>query len=144
MSLLVTLILPLALWLVFCVALRADTYSMDQGNHRGSFWPLMIMYSVFFYALAFVAFVGAGVEFYAEMFWNPSVLFVAACEGMLFNLVLVFWYESYMHFTATHPEHSNYARWKYAATLSLGLSAVLTFTMGLAMTAVSFAVNKVL
>ncbi len=136
MALLVSAALPIALWLAFCAFLRSDYYAMDQGYHKGSFFPLLILYSVFGYVVFLASLVISMVEFYNNMFWAPSVLMVAAVDALLFVVFLLTSYESYLHYQADHPEQSNYSGFKYAMTIALGLSAVVTFIMGLVMTAV--------
>jgi hypothetical protein len=137
--------LPLILWIFFRLALRAGPYEMDHGNGTkpGTFFPLLILYSVFFYVVAGLGFYGASWTFrYTGNLWVCGVFLIAALCSLLFNGLLVFFYEGYM--TVKYPGKefseargvyekigpSNYTLNKYALILSLGFSSVALLITG--------------
>lgn len=115
-----------AFWIVFFVAyfaLSFPTYEMDHGNGqcKGTFYPLLILYSAFFYVLAALGVIGFA------WFHVPAFL-VSAGEALFVNIWLLLCYEAYMH--SRYPEgKSNYTRGKYALTLAMGCSSVLTMVI---------------
>ena len=136
MSLICALAFPFALWIVLGLSMRHSAYSMDQGGHKGSFFPLLILYQVFFYILAIIA--GCNVVFcYGRGFvWSGMVTATAAAEALIFNIVLLAFYESFLHYREGF-ETSNYWRWKYALVSAFGVSALITFFAGMGMTALA-------
>lgn len=132
--------------------LKASAYEMDSGNGtaRGSFFPLLILYQVLFYVVAGLGIFGA---IYARSSgdWQPSTMLLAsAVYAILFNILILFFYEGYLHakylgvwgvdesgklIAKLGP--SNYTRTKYALILALGASSILTLIGGAIWTAIT-------
>jgi hypothetical protein len=121
---------PFIIWVLVFLSLGPGSYSMDQNGKEGTFYPLLILYSVFFYVVAGLGLFGS-IWAYGALgnLWPSSVLLVAAAEAMLFNGALLFFYEGYLH------EKTSYTRARYAAVLALGISAVLMLLVGAVMVA---------
>jgi hypothetical protein len=133
------LALPALLWMILRISMSAGPYNMDQGQHRGSFFPLLILYSVFAYIILIASACGAFFSYCADQNW-PAFLFLSAgIEALLFAGFLVFFYEGYMHATASGT--SNYTLNKYAVVLSLGVSAVVTFVLAVGLMVAGVAVK---
>ena len=122
------LVSPAVLWAIFRFTLPTGPYAMDQGRHRGSFFPLLILYNVFGYALLLLSMSMALIAYNHELAWAGLLFLVAGVEALVFNGWLLFTYERYMHATAVGV--SNYTLNRYALTLSLGFSAVITCVVG--------------
>ena len=110
---------------------------MDQGNLRGSFFPLLACYQVLAYAVFFGSLLGAFFCYCEGQNMPWSLFLVAAIEAILFAGFLLFSYEMYLQATASGA--SNYTLNKYAVTVSLGVSAILTFVLAVGLTAVGVA-----
>jgi hypothetical protein len=123
----ILLALPLLIWCLLRVSLPAGPYAMDQGGHRGSFFPLMAFYSAWAYVIFFASLLGAFFSYCESANASLSLFLVAAIEALLFAGLILFFYERFLHATASGT--SNYTLNKYAVTLSLGLSAILTFIL---------------
>jgi len=129
---------PLVLWIIFrFFVLDSATYEMDHGNGtaKGTFYPLLIMFSAFFYFVAVLALISAAYS-------KSSLFLVSAVEALLFNILVLVFYEGYLHVrylgTRSNQEGrlyeekgpSNYTRSKYALILSLAYSSILTLIAG--------------
>jgi hypothetical protein len=142
--------LPFVLWIALRLALPAGPYEMDhgQGTKPGTFFPLLILYSVFGYFVGVLGLYGASWTFrYTGNLWVCGVFLVAALCSLLFNWLLVFFYEGYM--TVKYPGKefseargvyekigpSNYTLNKYALILSLGFSSVALLIAGVVLLA---------
>jgi len=130
--------LPILLWLLLRFTLPAGPYEMDNGfgSAKGTFFPLLILYQAFFYILAGLALYGARWNWeYNQNLWPSLFLFAAAIYALMFNGLLVFYYERYL--AHRYPGQSrlavcNYTIDKYALILSLGISSVMLFVAGAA------------
>jgi hypothetical protein len=130
--------LPAALWLLFRFILPAGPFEMDngQGTAKGTFFPLLILYQFFFYIVAGLGLYGAYWNWqYDANLWPSLFLFAAALYALMFNGLLVFYYERYL--AHRYPGQSrlavcNYTIDKYALILSLGISSVMLFVAGAA------------
>jgi hypothetical protein len=134
------LALPALIWIALRLLLPSGPYSVDQGQHKGSFFPLLIMYSVWSYIVAMVSIFGAVFCHDNGMLWSAGVFVAAAVEALLFSGLLVFFYEGYMHSMAAGK--SNYTVSKYALILSLGISSILTFLAAVAGTVAAMRVAR--
>jgi phosphoglycerol transferase MdoB-like AlkP superfamily enzyme len=109
------------------------------GGNRGTFFPLLILYSVFFYATAALSICGMLFSWVAGLRATADLFLAAALFALLFNVVTVFFYEGYMQSRTdmmTRRGVSNYTLNKYAITLSLGISAVMLLAVGMVWIAV--------
>ena len=134
------LLLPIFICSLLTVTMPAGPYEMDHGhgNHPGTFYPLMQLYHQFFYILAGLSTFGA-MEAWKHNANTAAVVFIiAAMYGLLFNGFLLLSYEKYMHqrypMVAGMQGSSNYGLLRYAAVLSLSMSTVLAFIVGIALT----------
>ena len=143
--------LPVALWIALRLALPAGPYEMDHGNGsaKGTFFPLLILYSAFGYFVGVLGLYGASWTFrYTGNLWVCGVFLVAALCSLLFNWLLVFFYESYLHgrylgvvivketgVLVQNFGPSNYTINKYALILSLGFSSVALLIAGVVLLA---------
>ena len=130
-------------------SLSSSAYEMDNGNgtHKGAFIPFLILYQVLFYIVAGLGIFGAIYARSAGVLNAPVFFLASAICAILFNILLILFYESYLHvrypgsgktddglvYQKTGP--SNYTRGKYALILSLGASAILTLICGAIQTA---------
>lgn len=121
--------LPFFIWVVLRFAMPAGPYNMDPCG-KGTFFPHLILYSVFGYAQVVLGIFGAtwGLGHGAD--WPAVVLLFAALYAFLFAGLLAFSYEGYMHGMATPPGKSNYTLTRYAMVLSLGFSSVILLVVG--------------
>ena len=125
MPLIFAVALPFAIWIVNRLALPAGSYEMDAGGKEGRFYPLLILYSAFFYIVAGLSIYGAVFAWDFRLGWPPILFLLAAAYAILFCGVTVLFYESYLTSKANAPGKSNYTRTKFAIVRSLGWSAVL-------------------
>lgn len=152
MPIVIALVLPVIMFAWYILLWPPETrYEMDPGygTSKGSFFPLLILYQFLFYAVVGLSIFGA---IYSRTHgdWRPAVmLLIAAIDALLFNVLLLLFYEAYLHsrylglttgedgklLTKLGP--SNYARTKYALILALGASAVLTLIGGAIWTAIT-------
>ena len=127
--------LPMLLWLILRFTLSPGPYNMDPCG-KGTFFPHLITYSVFGYAVVALSVFGACWGTAMGLDWHPAiVLLLAAVCGLLFAGFMAFFYESWMHAVATPPGKSNYTIGKYAAVLALGFSSVILLIFGALWTA---------
>jgi hypothetical protein len=117
---------PFALLILFLLGMPNVPYEMDhgQGSKPGTFFPVLILYHVFFYVIFTVD---------VLMRAKTSLFTISAIEAWLFNGAIVFFYESYLHqrYPMRSEGTSNYSLLRYAIVLSLGVSAAVTFVAGL-------------
>ena len=142
--------LPSARWIALRLSRPAGPYEMDhgQGTKPGTFFPLLILYLAFGYFVGVLGLYGASWTFrYTGNLWVCGVFLVAALCSLLFNWLLVFFYEGYM--TVKYPGKefseargvyekigpSNYTLNKYALILSLGFSSVALLIAGVVLLA---------
>lgn len=140
--------LPFILWIIFRISLPSGPFEMDHGNGaaKGTFFPILILYSALFYAIAGLGFYGSIWSWrFASSLWPAALFLLSGIYALLFNGLLVLFYESYMHtkyvgvqiilgqrIERTGP--SNYTITKYAMILALGFSSVLLLIAGSAWT----------
>lgn len=122
-------LLPIVSIVICRFALLFPAYEMDHGNGKckGTFYPLLILYSVFFYVLAALGVIGFA--------WSHIPVFLlSAGEALFVNIWLLLCYEAYMY--SRYPEgKSNYTRGKYALTLAMGYSSALTMVIAVILAA---------
>ena len=123
------IMLPCVLWLLFRFSMPAGPYNMDPCG-KGTFFPHLILYSVFGYAQVILGVFGATWGFGHGANWPAAVLLFAALDAFLFAGLMAFFYESWMHAMATPPGKSNYTLTRYAMVLSLGFSSVILLIVG--------------
>ena len=91
------LLLPWVLWLVLLLALPAGPYEMDAAGKEGRFYPLLILYSAFFYVVLTLALIGATFNVAHGVDWRPGLMLLfSAVYALLFNGLILLFYESYM------------------------------------------------
>lgn len=130
--------LPFILWLILRFAMPPGPYNMDPCG-KGTFFPHLILYSVFAYAQVILGVFGATWAFSEGAEIQAGLLLLAGTYALLFAGLLAFFYERWMHAVTTPPGKSNYTLSKYAAVLSLGISSVLLLIGGAAWTAMGIA-----
>jgi hypothetical protein len=134
------LILPFFLWLILRFTMSPGPYNMDPCG-KGTFFPHLIMYSVFGYVVLFLSVFCGTWGTNRGLNWHPAlVLLFAGIDALLFVGFLTFFYESWMHsmapsLTANIPGKSNYTLRKYTLVLSLGISSVVLLIWGALWTA---------
>jgi hypothetical protein len=135
----VSLLIPLALWGVLRLILPSGPREMDQNAHKGSFFALLILYSVFFYAIVAISCV-----LMLHINGPAAVIMVfAMIYALMFNGWTTWQYEMYLH--SRYPRGivpnqllqpplgpSNYTVGRYALTLTLAISAFSLFVVGVA------------
>lgn len=99
----------------------------------------MAFYSAWAYVIFFASLLGAFFCYCEGSNMPWSLFLIAAIEALLFAGLMLFFYEHYMQATAAGP--SNYSLNRYAVTLSLGVSAILTFMLAVGLTAVGAVVK---
>ena len=125
------LLLPWVLWLVLRLALPAGPYEMDAAGKEGRFYPLLILFSVFFYTVLSLALIGATFNVAHGVDWRPGLMLLfSAVYALLFNGLTLFFYEGYLTSKAAPQPKSSYSTGKYATILSLGFSAVVLLLVG--------------
>ena len=111
-------------------SLWGKTFEMDFMG-AGSFLHLYHAYSRGFWAIFIAGLVGS----YLLIGWGAwaavFLLLFAAISALLFNLTLVFYYESFCHARYRPDGVSNYSGLKYATALTLGISSVWLFCIGM-------------
>jgi hypothetical protein len=128
--------LPIVLWIALRLTFPAGPYEMDHGNGaaKGTFFPLLILYQVFFYVIAGLGLGGAFWNWnYDENMWPSMFLLAAAFYALLLNGLLLCWYEGYLHTRYPGPARigvSNYTLNRYAANMALALSSLALFFAG--------------
>jgi hypothetical protein len=148
------LILPILLWLILRFTMSPGPYNMDPCG-KGTFFPHLIMYSVFGYVIVALSAIGATWGIARGLNWHPAlVLLFAGIDGLLFAGFLTFFYEGWMavrypgiiitingltevkmNGTGEQLGKSNYTLDKYALILSLGVSSVTLLIVGAVWTA---------
>jgi len=123
---------PFVLWLLFRLYLPAGPYNMDPCG-KGTFFPHLILYSVFAYAQVILGVFGAAWAFGEGAKIQAGLLLFAAAYALLFAGFMAFFYESYM---VGQPAKSSYTLSKYAVVLSLGFSSIILLIAGGVWTAV--------
>jgi hypothetical protein len=123
----VALAFPFAVLIALLLGMPNVKYEFDHGNGTkpGTFFPLLILYQVFFYFIAVDSLLCAK---------SNHLFVITAIEALLFNGLTVFFYESYLHNrykSISLQGESNYSLLRYAIVLSLGFSAVVTFVTAL-------------
>lgn len=122
------------LHLAFNLKMHGDgPFEMDHGGNEGTFFPMLILYSVFFYALATASFLGAYEAWVYNAVDAPGFFLWAGCFALLFNIWVTFQYERYLH--SRYPSGgkdgvSSYTARKYAFTMALAGAALLSFAAG--------------
>lgn len=132
----ISLSLPLVLWGVLRLILPSGPREMDQNAHKGSFFALLILYSVFFYAIVAISSV---LMLHIHGPASVSLMF-AMIYALLFNGWTTYAYEGYLHVRyprglpgpMSQPQlgPSTYTVGRYALTLTLAVSSFLLFVVG--------------
>ncbi len=121
--------LPFILWLVFRLSMSPGPYNMDPCG-KGSFFPHLILYSVFGYVLVTLGVFGSTWAFSEGAKPQAGLMLAAAIYALLFAGFLAFFYEAWMHAVTTPPGKSNYTVGKYALVLALGHSSTILLISG--------------
>lgn len=124
--------LPFFIWVILRFAMPAGPYNMDPCG-KGTFFPHLILYSVFGYAQVVLGIFGATWGFGHGANWPAAVLLFAALYAFLFAGLLTYLYERFMTGYATGGPllaKSNYTLTRYAMVLSLGFSSVILLIVG--------------
>lgn len=124
--------LPFFIWVILRFVMPAGPYNMDPCG-KGTFFPHLILYSVFGYAQVILGIFGATWGFGHGANWPAAVLLFAALYSFLFVGFLVYFFEAYMH--SNYPPtpqvgKSDYTLTRYAMVLSLGFSSVILLVVG--------------
>jgi len=131
------MLLPLTLWGMLRLLLPSGPREMDQNAHKGSFFALLILYSLFFYVIVAISCV-----LMLRVHGQASlVLMFAMIYALLFNGWTTYAYEGYLH--VRYPRGivpnqllqpqlgpSTYTVGRYALTLTLAVSSFLLFVVG--------------
>lgn len=142
--LLACVLLPCVFWLILRFTMAPGPYEMDisNGTARGTFFPQLIVYSIFFYALAGMGAYGACSAWHYGVDWGACLLLFAMAYSLLFNIWLAFNFEMYMQRRYMVPGgKSPYTLNRYAATMALAVSAILLFLAGVVLTATAMAMG---
>lgn len=124
--------LPFILWLILRFTLAAGPYEMDPCG-QGTFFPHLILYSVFAYAQVALGIIGATWAYGYGAKDAAGILLFAAILALLFAGVLAFSFEAYMAVRYKPPTccaKSNYSIGRYALVLSLGISSTALLIFG--------------
>ncbi|MCL5669815.1 MAG: hypothetical protein M1423_00710, partial [Acidobacteria bacterium] len=127
-----------ALWCAFRISMPRGPYEFDHANIVGSFHLLCGMYQRPFFSIATLAFVGAGLAASIKDQEAMSMLVLAGIFALLFNGLMLFFYEGYLHERYANgipTGRSNYTLNRYATVLALGWSAFALFVVGVVMLA---------
>jgi hypothetical protein len=146
--------LPFLLWLILWLGMPTGPYNMDPCG-KGTFFPHLILYSVFAYVQVTLGFVGAAWAWNHGAKGPAGLLLFAAAYALLFAGLLTYFYEAFMTVSypdvsagvvhavmggrATLPGKSNYTVGKYSVIFALGFSSVLLLLAGAMQTAVQVA-----
>lgn len=131
--------LPLILWIGFRVLLPPGPYEFDfDPQVRGTFISILPFYQRLFWVIALIGVAGAVTDYVEGFGWAALLLLLAAIYAFLFNGVMVYFYEVYLH--SRYPRdgsqpRSNYTLGRYSLILSLGFSAVVLLLAGVIYTA---------
>jgi hypothetical protein len=136
--------LPFLLWIIFRLGLPSGAYGMDPCG-KGTFFPHLILYSVFGYIQVLLGIFGATWAYdFSPNLWPAAMFLLAAINALLFCGVLAFFYESFM--TDSYPgglsvnlKISNYTVGKCSLVLALGFSSIVLLIGGAAWTAMGIA-----
>lgn len=136
-------LLPAILWLILRFTMAPGPYEMDSPTGKGTFFPHLVIYSVFYYVLAGISAWGACSAWHYGADWGALLLLFAMAYSLIFNIWLAFNFETYMHarYIVGNPAlngmigKSPYTLNRYAATLALAVSALLLFLVGVVITA---------
>lgn len=111
---------------------KGHVFEFDPGGHKFMFTTVMVPYRSVFWVIFILSLVGSfvlvGRHTEGLGFW---FLMSATCS-LLFNLLIVVFYESYLHskYNLTSIQ-SNYTATKHSLILGLGSSALFLFVVGL-------------
>jgi len=130
----IAIALPCLLWLLLRFTCSPGPYELDSAG-KGTFFPHLIMYSVFFYLLAGLSACGAYLAWFHSAGWGSCFLLFAMGYALLFNVWLAFNFEMYMQTRYSPNAKSPYTLNRYAVTLALAVSAILMFLAGVVLTA---------
>jgi len=139
--------LPAIIWLILRLTMPPGPYEMDQGGRQGTFFPILILYSVAAYAIAIFSAVLAYVGWTHRAGVGVVLLLTAAVDAIIFCFWLVWCFEMYMQqrypvgnqALAAKIGVSTYTLGRYALTLALGFSALALFLAGVVLTAAGLA-----
>jgi hypothetical protein len=126
---------PGIMFILFYLSMKHDFYEMDPPGSPGLFIGL---YTHYYKTFLFISVVGllcaigiAGFVPIATTFLPAECLLAAAIYGFLFNGLLVYFYESYVHVRYAIGGGSNYSKARYALIQSLAACSVTLFIIGL-------------
>ena len=127
---------PLAAWAVLRIAMKDGPYEMDFDTSHGTFIVLMVNYQKVFYAVFGTGLIGAFLSWNAAHADAAILLLLAAGYALLFNFLVVLFYEGYLH--SRYPRNgsagtSTYSLSRYAVIQSLGASALVMLFAGAVM-----------
>lgn len=111
---------------------KGHVFEFDPGAHKFMFTTIMVPYRSVFWAIFILSLVGSfGMA--ARQAAGIGVWFLmAAICSLLFNLLVVVFYESYLHARyAITSMQSNYTVVKHSLILGLGSSAIFLFLVGI-------------
>lgn len=109
-------------------------YEMDFGVEVGTFGFFLRAYTLIGWILFFtlLAMCGTGIWFHVKLV--PGLALIGSIEALLFNFLLTFFFESYVHVKykkgSSDEGFSNYTHLRYSIILSLGVSSILSFIIG--------------
>jgi len=127
--------LPFFLWCFFRFILKPGPYELDFDVNHGTFISILPWYQKFFGTIFYFGIFGAFIaKMYLGMGWVALLFLIAAIYGLLFNGLMVFYYERYLH--QRYPRDrsigtSNYTLGKYAAVLAIGIASLVNFILAL-------------
>lgn len=127
-------LLPAILWLILRFTMAPGPYEMDSPTGKGTFFPHLVIYSVFYYVLAGISAWGACSAWHYGADWGALLLLFAMAYSLIFNIWLAFNFEAYMAGRYRFNK-SPYSLNRYAVTLALAVSALLLFLAGVVNTA---------
>ena len=131
---LIAIAVPLALWAVlYGFSPRGMTWAMDFGGEAKSFFYLFDRYHGIAKQVFWVSVAGALVALHYGVPAAPVMLGAAAVYALLFQWVLLWAYEIFLHRTYT-PSVTlpPYPTGRYSLVLTLGISTVVFFVLGVA------------
>lgn len=129
-------VFPFIFWSVFRFVLPTVVFELDFDLGHATFFYLWDRYARVVWTI-FWAGVGGSLAYqrYIGRGDAPVFLMAAGIYALLFNLWVLTTYERYLHQRYPRipnmPGTSNYTSSKYALTLALASSTILTFVLGL-------------
>jgi len=134
-------LLPFMIWAFFRSILSGRIYEFDPGGHKFMFVSLMVPYRATFWVVFVLSLVGTFVSILDRISNRLGFIFLSASVcALLFNLLVVVFYESYLHakYGMTSLQ-SNYGANRYSIILALGTSALFLFLNGLVLLTITMA-----